>query len=538
MDGIRSDRRRKGRRGGGVRAGLLATAAAVLVSAGAARAVDTEVLLDDLQRRGFDYFWNEANPANGLIKDRSTSGSPASIAAVGFGLSSICIGVDHGWVSRENARARVLTTLNTFWNPAAQGPEPAGRIGYKGLFYHFLDMSTATRTWTSELSTIDTALLFAGIMDARQYFDGAHADEVSIRALADSITQRADWTFVYNGIGIKMGWAPEGTGFGTWVGYNEAMILYILAIGSPTHPIPDFTWFTWTSGYDWLTYYGYTYINFPPLFGHQYSHCWIDFRSIQDIYTTSKGITYFENSRRATLAQREYCIDNPLGWTGYGPLLWGLTASDDPGGYAAHGAPPAWTDNGTITPTAPASSLPFAPEVVIPTLHHLYDSYPQLWGPYGFKDAFNLTVNWWATDYLGIDQGPIVMMIENHRTASVWERFMTHPDVQLGLSRAGFGPATTVGPAVPAAESFALAQNFPNPFRGTSGVSFRMPAAGEARLTLYDIAGRQVRVLTEGTRAAGTHRVTLDGRGLPAGTYFYRLETAGGSEGRKCTILD
>ena len=531
--------RRDASRGGALRRVFALAALSVLIPAAGARAVETAVLLDDLQHGAFDYFWNQANPANGLIKDRSTPGSPCSVASTGFGLSAICVGVDHGWVSRAAARARVLTTLNTFWN-GPQGPATTGTIGYHGLFYHFLDMNTATRTWTSELSTIDTALLFAGIMDARQYFDTSDPDEITIRAVADSITQRADWTFVYNGIGIKMGWAPEGTSFGTWVGYNEAMILYVLALGSPTHPIPTFTWFTWTSGYQWLTYYGYTYINFPPLFGHQYSHCWIDFRSIQDIYTRGKGITYFENSRRATLAQREYCIANPGGWTGYGPNLWGLTASDDPSGYKAHGAPPAQDDNGTITPTAAASSLPFAPEVVIPTLHNMYDTYQaQLWGPYGFRDAFNPTVSWYGTDYLGIDQGPIILMIENYLTQSLWSRFMTHPDVQLGLSRAGFTAATSVGPLAGAVSTrLQLAQNAPNPFRGTASISFHLPSAGSASLGLYDLAGRRIRVLTEGARPAGTHRVTLDGRGLPSGTYFYRLETAEGVLGRKCTVLD
>lgn len=530
--------RRDRRHGGMFRRAVAAAVVAVTLPLASARAVDTAVLLDDIQHRGFDYFWNEANPANGLVKDRSTSGSPASIAAVGFGLSAICVGVDHGWVTRAAARARVLTTLNTFWN-GPQGTATTGTIGYQGLFYHFLDMNTATRTWTSELSTIDTALLFAGIIDARQYFDQADPDEITIRAVADSITQRANWQFMYNGIGIKMGWNPEGSGFGTWVGYNEAMILYILAFGSPTHPVNQSAWFTWTSGYHFETHYGYSYVRFPPLFGHQYSHCWIDFRSIQDLYMRNQGITYFENSRRATLAQREYCIANPGGWTGYGPLLWGLTASDDPTGYVAHGAPPAQSDNGTITPTAPASSLPFAPEVVIPTLHNLYDSYPQLWGPYGFKDAFNLTVNWWDTDYLGIDQGPIVLMIENYLTQSIWSRFMTHPDVQLGLTRAGFTPATGVGPIATApATGLQLAQNAPNPFRGATSVSYRLPSAGPATVVLYDLAGRRVRTLAEGSQAAGPHRVTVDGRGLPAGTYFYRLETAEGTVGRKLTVLD
>ncbi len=505
-----------------------------------ARALTTEALLDELQHRGFLYFWNEANAANGLVKDRSTSGSPASIAAVGFGLSAICIGIDHGWVSREEGRARVLTTLSTFWN-GAQGPDAAGTIGYQGLFYHFLDMTTATRTWNSELSTIDTALFLAGALDAKQYFSTADPLDAEVRGLVDDLVERVNWPFVYNGIGIRMGWKP-GTGFagfGTWVGYNEAMILYLLAFGSPTHPINSSAWFTWTSGYGWQTHYGISYVVFPPLFGHQYSHCWIDFRSIQDIYMTTKGITYFENSRRATLAQRAYAIDNPGGHAGYGENLWGFTACDDPFvGYLAHGAPPAQDDNGTIAPTAAAASLPFAPDEVVPVLHTLYDDHPSLWGPYGFKDAFNSNVGWYATDYLGIDQGPIVLMIENYRTQSVWSRIQNDPVVQLGLQRAGFGPATGVGPGpVRVSDSVHLAQNRPNPFGGTTDIAYRLSEEGFVSLVLHDVRGRVVRTLDEGVRGAGEHRVGLDAADLPSGVYFYRLTAPGVLASKQCTVL-
>ncbi|MFN8177862.1 MAG: glucoamylase family protein [bacterium] len=511
---------------------------AALLGAPRAEAVTTPLLLDSLQHGAFDYFWNEANPSNGLVRDRSTPGSPASIAAMGFGFSAICIGIDHGWVTRDAGRARILTTLQTLWNQP-QGAGSSGFIGYHGLYYHFLDMGTATRTWTSELSTIDTALLFAGIIDAKHYFATSDPLDVQVRTLADSILHRADWPFMYNGIGIAMAWSPESGRQGTWVGYNEATILYLLALGSPTHPVSSSSWFTWTSGYDWLTYYGYTYVNFPPLFGHQYSHCWVDFRSIQDLYMRSKGITYFENSRRATLAQREYCIQNPGGYVGYGPNLWGLTASDDPGGYVAHGAPPAQSDNGTITPTAPASSIAFAPEVVIPTLHNMYDLYyAQLWGPYGFRDAFNLTAAWWDTDYLGIDEGPIIVMIENYLTQSVWTRVMQDADIQAGLTAAGFGPATSVDlTASPGRSRLELAQNAPNPFRGTTTVAYRLPAAGNVELVLYDVLGRAVRTVVRGDQSAGFHQVSLGGEGLPSGVYFYRLRSGGEVAEQRCILI-
>jgi hypothetical protein len=315
--------------------------------------------------------------------------------------------------------------------------------------------------------------------------------------------------------------------------------MYILALGSPTHPVLSSTWFTWVSGYNWSTQYGYTYLAFPPLFGHQYSHCWIDYSYIQDAFMRSKDITYFENSRRATYAQRAYCIANPGGHTGYGENLWGLTASDDPfEGYLAHGAPPPQDDNGTITPTAPASSIAFAPEIVIPVLHNLYDTYhAQLWSTYGFKDAFNLNIDWWATDYLGIDQGPIIIMIENYLNGSVWSRFMQNPDVQAGLQVAGFLTVTGVGDTPGTPERPVLLQNSPNPFRSNSVIAYSIDDPGHVSLVLFDVRGRRVKTLIDGFQDAGSHRVFLDGGDLPSGAYFYQLMAEGTRERRRCILL-
>jgi lysophospholipase L1-like esterase len=266
-------------------------------------AVRDSLFFDMVQKACFNFFWMEANPANGLIKDRSASGAPCSIAAVGFGLTAIAIAIERGWITREAGRTRVLNTLKTFWTKP-QGRESSGRIGYKGFFYHFLDMNTALRAWNSELSSIDTALLLAGILDAKQYFLAAHGEEEQIRALADSIYRRVDWNWMRNfQPNLTLGWHPE-SGFinAWWGGYNEAMIMTIMGLGSPTHPIAATAWNAWTSGYQWQTHYGYSYVNFPPLFGHQYSHCWIDFRNTQDAYMRGKGIDYFENSRRALTA--------------------------------------------------------------------------------------------------------------------------------------------------------------------------------------------------------------------------------------------
>ncbi len=507
-----------------------------------ATAQTTEELLEDIQHKAFLYFWNEANPTNGLIRDRSQPGSPASIAAVGFGLSAICIAIDHGWVSRVDGRARVLTTLNTFWTKP-QGTAIGGIIGYKGLFYHFLDMNTGFRTWDSELSTIDTALLMAGMLDARQYFSTNDPLDLQVRDLADDLYERVDWEFMRNGqTRIMMGWKPNTGfgGFGVWQGYNEAMILYLLALGSPTFPVPASTWTAWCNTYSWQTHYGYTYVNFPPLFGHQYSHCWVDFRYHRDPYMQSKGITYFENSRRATLAQREYCIDNPFNRIGYGEDLWGLTASDDPFGYSAHGAPPPQNDNGTITPTAAVSSIPFTPTESIECMENMYFTYGgQLWGTYGFKDAFNLNNGWFATDFLGIDQGPIIMMIENHLNGSIWNRFMDNPAVQLGLQRAGFIVAADTsgdGPTLVWGDS-RLLPNSPNPFRNESTISYRLPEAGPVRLILEDVTGRQVRQLFDGRVDAGVHALDITADGLASGVYYYRLQQPGRTERRACVVI-
>jgi len=506
----------------------------------AGRSLTTEALLDSLQRTAFLYFWNEANPVNGLIRDRSQNWSPCSIAAQGFGITAICIGIDHGWVSRAEGRARIRLGLQTLWD-GNQGPGAYNVNGYKGLFYHFLDINSGNRTWDCELSTIDTALLMAGVLDARQYFDTDDPEDVALRQLATSLFNRVDWDFMRNnGIGLRMGWKPN-TGFntfGNWIGYNEAMILYLLALGSPTHPVPTSTWDYWTSGYNWSTQYGQQYVIFPPLFGHQYSHCWIDFRGIHDPYMSARGIDYFENSRRATLAQQAYCMANPGGWAGYGEFTWGLTASDDPDGYLAHGAPPAQNDNGTITPTAVGGSIVFAPEIVVPTLHNFYDSYgSMLWGEYGFKDAFNLTRFWWATDYLGIDQGPFIIMIENYLNESVWQRFMTNPEVSTGLLRAGFELPVSA-PIDRHGDGFVtIMQNAPNPFTGPTTIAYRVAASGPVTLRLYDLRGRCVREVVGHAQADDSQQIAVDATGLASGVYMYSLTSHGHTAWRRCLVV-
>jgi len=420
-----------------------------------------EALLDTLERLHFTYFWETAHPRTGLIPDRAPTETFSSIAAVGFGLTAYLVGVERGYITRQQAAERTRQTLKFLWE-APQDSVSAGIAGYKGFFYHFLNPSTGQRYQQVELSTIDTGLLLAGILSIQTYFDHQDPIEKEIHQYADSIYRRVDWTWFLNQHqALSMGWHPE-SGFleSEWVGYNEAMILYILALGSPTHPLQPESWSAWTKGYQWATFEGQEHLNFGPLFGHQYSHMYIDFKGIHDAYTEAKGIDYFENSRRATLSQWAYAKKNPGGFTGYSDKLWGLTACDGPKdttlnlngrsvtvhSYWARGAAEGYiNDDGTIAPTATGGSVPFAPEVCIPTLREMYTRFGgRLVGAYGFKDAFNLSYPvpgdsiWVDKDYLGIDQGPILLQIENHRSGLVWNLMKRNPYIVQGLQKAGF----------------------------------------------------------------------------------------------------
>lgn len=448
-----------------------ATAPAPAPTAAPVDARRAEAFLDTLQQRTFQWFWDNTDARTGLTPDRWPSRTFSSVAAIGFALTAYPIGVERGWVTRDAAAERTLSTLRFLWQ-LPQGETATRVAGYKGFFYHFLDFDTGHRFQTVELSTIDTSLLLAGALFCQSYFTGTTPAELSVRAYADSLYRRVDWTWPRNRPpAINMGWKPE-EGFlpFDWRGYNEAMLVYVLALGSPTHPVEPAAWEDWTKTYHWRDFYGQAHVNFAPLFGHQYSHVWVDFRGIRDAYMRGKGIDYFENSRRATLAQRAYAIDNPYGWVGYGPDTWGLTASDGPRDapvtvdgiprvfhtYTARGA--AWNeirDDGTIAPTAAGGSVPFAPEVAIPVLIAMREKYGDaLFTKYGFVDAFNATFPrsgltpqagrvvtgkaWFDTDYLGIDQGPILAMVENHRSGLIWRVMRTNPYVKAGLKRAGF----------------------------------------------------------------------------------------------------
>ncbi|MUV14633.1 glucoamylase family protein [Noviluteimonas gilva] len=431
-------------------------------------------VVDDLQRRTFEYFWETTNPKNGLVPDRWPTPSFSSIAAVGFGLTAYGVGVERGWITRDQAIERTLATLR-FLKNAKQGPEASGTSGYKGFYYHFLDMQSGERFATNELSTVDTTLLMGGVLFAQTFYDRDDPREKEIRDTADALYRAVEWPFAQTRKPlISMGWKPED-GFIAydWNGYNEAILVYVMALGSPTHPVDRDAYDAWTSTYDrsWGSFNGgQEHLTFPPLFGHQYSHVWIDFRGITDDYMKRRGIDYFENSRRATLSHQLYGKQNTQGWTGYDASVWGWTASDGPidavidfkgkprkfQTYTARGVGTEYTvDDGTIVPTAAASSIPFTPEESIAAIQAMHDRYGKaIYQKYGFLDAFNPSftftdrklqhgqivdgVGWVDKDYLGIDQGPIVLMIENHRSDFVWSVMRRNPYIRKGLERAGF----------------------------------------------------------------------------------------------------
>jgi hypothetical protein len=441
-------------------------------AAGEAGVDRDDAFIAELQERTFRWFWEQTPHETGLTPDRWPTPSFCSVAAVGFGLTAYGVGAERGWITRAQALERTLNTLRYF-HDAPQGDDQAGIIGYRGFFYHFLDAATGRRFQQTELSSIDTTLLLGGILFAQSYFDGASADEAEVRRLAEEIYARVEWTWMRPRAPlVSMGWHPEEGGrfiAYDWDQYNEAALLYILALASPTHPLPDNAWEAWTSRFDrqWGVHWGQEHLHFPPTLAHHYSPTWVDFRGIQDGYMRSKGIDYFENSRRAAYTQQAYAIANPGGFRDYGAEVFGLTACDGPGdftlevdgrtreffSYSARG--PGDRDDGTQSPWALGVSIAFAPVNIIPELKRIRARYgAAIYTRYGFLDSFNPTlrdprapllhgrivdgVGWVDGDYLGIDQGPIVCMIENWRSGLIWTVMRRNAHIRRGLERAGF----------------------------------------------------------------------------------------------------
>jgi hypothetical protein len=428
--------------------------------------------LASLQQQTFNYFWNTSDATTGLAPDRYPNPPFASISAIGFALTAYAVGAENGWITRAEAAQRVQTTLQFLWS-APQGDTATGCAGYQGFFYHFLDMQTGLRSGTSEVSIIDTSLLMAGVLFSSEYFNQSTGVESSIRTLAANLYGQVNWPWAQTRApAICLSWTPE-SGFSPYdcIGYNEAMIVYLLALGSPTLAVGTPAWSAWTSGYAqcWGTVEGYEFLTFGPMFGHQYTQVWVNMNGIQDAFMGSHNSDYFKNSRLAVLAQNAYAVANPLSWQGYGANVWGLTACDGPGdfqisydgqtrqieGYIARGVGLSGdNDDGTIAPCAAIASLPFAPDLVEPAaeaLSQLGGGFTM--GEYGFLDSFNLSLpsgsplsqgqyvdgaGWVDTQYLGIDQGPIVAMLENYRSQLIWTTMQQNASLVLGLQRAGF----------------------------------------------------------------------------------------------------
>ena len=387
---------------------------------------EDDEFLDEMERLNSCYFWEQANPQTGMVKDRSRAhgndnGVAASIAATGFGLTALCIAEKRGYLSSTETRGRVVNTLRFL---ARKLPH------HRGFFYHFANINTGERIWDSEISSVDTAILLCGILTCRQHFKYAE-----ITQLAYEIFNRVDWTWLSMDTRLlPHGWMPEN-GFlpYRWDYYSELMMMYLLGMGSAAHPLPAETWNAWkrtTFEYDGLRYIG----SFAPLFVHQYSQAWFDFRGKRD-----KFADYFQNSIIATDVHRRFCVELGKQFPDYSNDLWGITASDSERGYVVWGGPPAIGPlDGTVVPSAPAGSLPFLPQPVMRTLRYMKEHYPSSWTRYGFVNAFNPLKNWYDSDVIGIDTGVSMIMAENARSSFVWDTFMKTPEAQRGMQRAGF----------------------------------------------------------------------------------------------------
>jgi hypothetical protein len=414
-----------------------------------------DALLARLQQGAFTYISEYANAENGLVADTSRAGSPCSIAVVGFALSCYPIAVERGWMRRTEAAALTLKTLQFFWE-SPQGDQPDA-TGFKGFYYHFLDMRSGRRVWQCELSLVDTALLMAGILTAGCYFDGA-GQEAEIRRLSDALYRRVDWRWARNGLEtVSQGWKPEcGFLHYGWEGYNEATILYVLGIGSPTHSLHGSSFNDWTLTYQWENLLGHDVLYSGPLFTHLFSHAWIDYRGIQDGFMREKHSDYFENSKSAIAIHREYGARNPRSYVGYDQDFWGITAGDGPGtremrqnsrdrrsfGYMSRGVP-FGPDDGTVAPWAMLATVPFGAAAALQGTRRLLEKYPQVCTRDRFSSGFNPTLEnqrggWLSEGWFGLDQGLLVMMVENHRSGLIWDITRRCPAIRAGLLGAGF----------------------------------------------------------------------------------------------------
>jgi hypothetical protein len=497
------------------------------------RVLNDEELLDMVQEATFRYFWDYAHPVSGLARERTGSGNTVTIGGSGFGIMAILVGIERGFISRQEGAQRMLQILNFLTTSADR---------FHGAFSHWLDGETGSVIPFSQFDDggdlVETAFMVQGLLSAKQYFNLINTTENVIRIYINQIWESVEWdwyrkdpptNYLYWHWSPNYGWQMNFP----LIGWNETMITYLLAIASPTHNIPASLYQDgWASSSSYVnggTFYGYPlevgWDYGGPLFFAHYSFLGFDPRNKKDAYTN-----YAVNNTYHTLINRAYCIDNPGGFAGYSGNTWGLTASDDPFGYSAHA--PFNNDNGTITPTAALSSMPYTPVASMEVLKNLYRNYGEsLWGIYGFKDAFNPQQNWTATSYLAIDEGPIIVMIENFRTKLLWNKFMANPEIQPMLDAIGFVPDSTTGVQTQSDLSiinFTLNGNYPNPFNPTTTISFNIPATQEINVTIYDVLGREVKTLFNGEVTPGTINLSWDGKSnqnisVGSGVYIYKV---------------
>ncbi|MGE5804844.1 MAG: glucoamylase family protein [Ignavibacteria bacterium] len=518
------------------------------------------VLLDTVQHATFKYFWDYAHPVSGLIRERLGSGDIVAIGGSGFGIMSILVGVERGFINRDQAIERMLKILNFLSSTADKfhGAFPHWMNGTTGNAIPFADNGDGDSDIEDNGGDlVETAYLIQGLLTARQYFNQNNPDEEQIRNLITSIWEGVEWdwyrrdsinTFLY------WHWSPDFQ----WEmnhsirGFNETMITYLLAVASPSHPVPASLYHEGWAGAGYKngkTFYGIKLDVGPdyggPLFFAHYSFLGFDPRNKKDAYTN-----YFLNSRNITLINRAYCVDNPGNFLGYDADTWGLTASDSPPPvyYTAHEPN---NDNGTISPTAALSSFPYTPKESMDALKSFFYEYgSSLWDSYGFKDAFNLTKGWFADSYIAIDQGPIIIMIENYRSQLLWNNFMANPEIQPMLDAIGFVyDSATVDVKEETAEqpaSFELFDNYPNPFNPQTNFGFRIPAASAGRsdfvlvtLKIYDILGNEIAVLINKELPPGEYHVPFSISQFPlsSGVYFYTLNAGNFNKTKKFVLL-
>jgi hypothetical protein len=492
--------------------------------------------LDMVQRATFRYFWDYAHPTSGLIRERLGSGNTVTTGGSGFGIMALLTGIEREFISREMGVQRMLKILNFLTNQTQK---------YHGAFPHWFNGSTGQTIPFSQYDDggdlVETSFLIQGLLAAREYFNLNNEEEINLRNLITAIWEGVEWSW-YRRTSFSnylyWHWSPNYA----WqmnfrlVGYNETMITYLLAIASPTYPVPAGLYYSgWASSGSYFlnqTYYGYklwvgdSYGG--PLFFAHYSFLGFDPRNKRDNYCN-----YFINNRNHTLINRQYCIVNPQGQTGYGPDTWGLTASDNPWGYSAH--EPYSNDNGTIAPTAAISSIPYTPEESISALKNFYRTYySNLWGEYGFKDAFNLKQNWFAGSYIAIDQGPIINMIENYRTGLLWNNFMANPEIQPMLDSIGFVPdsVSAIQDESGAPDQFRLLGSYPNPFNPSTKINFLLPAQQKVDISVYTALGEKVKILYAGELGSGEHSIHWNGKNdnnleMSSGVYIYSISSDG-----------